>query len=118
MKNKTFRHYEIKRLDEANIRRSLNGALRRSKEAHVVLSIQTKKEELDSDFLQVKIIEGGSYFEANFFGKIYKGMLVCNICGVKKNKWNKYNATYKGVLIPISVIKYLDVWYYEKAEAV
>lgn len=80
-----IRRYEIKRLDQANVERSLRGAAGRAKDGYVVIAFCTKSERLPDDLDQHKIPDGGAYIEAYSNGEFRGGYLIFIASGYDEN---------------------------------
>ncbi len=109
MKNKTLRIYEIKRLDEANIRRSLSGALNRADDK-LSIGVQTKNIVLPGNLDQMRCKPKGCYFECYFLGD-FADNAISLLC----SRWeNQKLITDTQIVYPINDIDYLSVAYYER----
>lgn len=80
MANK-IRSYTLKRLDKANIQRSLQGAVKRSDDGMVALSFCTKSAVLPDEYDQLKKGDGGAYLEVDSDGIFWKDYLHIVIFG-------------------------------------
>ena len=81
MANK-IRSYELKRLDNANVQRSLQGAVKRSNNGRLLLCFCTKSAVLPDEYEQHKIPDGGAYLEVYSNGEFTDDYLHIIIGGI------------------------------------
>jgi len=113
MVNSIFRSYELKNMKPENVKRSLQGAIRRSLDNRLYLMITTKSIVLPDEYNQIKISGGGSFFDAETDGDVEEGFLTIFLYLYKK-KGNNSLIYESEATIKLSCVDSLYVTYEER----